>query len=115
MICDAAYPSYILTEWLRHGRLTLERAVQAMTSDCAAAVGLPDRGQLALGAKADLNILDIDRLRLHAPRLQADLPASGKRLTQRADGYGLTMISGQITYRDGVSTGALPGRLGRPR
>lgn len=115
MICDAAYPSYILTEWLRHGRLTLERAVQAMTGDCAAAVGLSDRGQLVPGAKADLNILDLDRLRLHAPRVQADLPASGKRLTQRADGYVLTMVSGQITYRDGVPTGALPGRLVRPR
>jgi len=113
MICDAAYPTYVLTDWLGSGGVTLERAVQALARDPAQAVGLLDRGLLRPGLKADLNIIDIDKLHLHPPRIQRDLPAQGKRLTQQADGYRATIVSGQITYRDGAATGALPGRLVR--
>ena len=113
MICDAAYTTFVLTQWLRSGAITLERAVQALTRDLAETVGLLDRGLLRVGGKADVNVIDIDRLHLHAPRVQRDLPAQGKRLTQQADGYRATIVSGVLTYRDGQPTGALPGRLVR--
>jgi len=113
MICDAAYTTFVLTQWLRSGAVTLERAIQALTRDAAETVGLLDRGVLRAGAKADLNVIDIDGLRLHAPRVQRDLPAQGRRLTQQADGYRATIVSGVVTYRDGQATGALPGRLVR--
>jgi len=74
---------------------------------------LRDRGQVAPGYKADLNVIDLDRLKLHAPRVVRDLPAQGRRLSQKADGYAATVVSGQVTYRDGEPTGALPGRLVR--
>jgi N-acyl-D-amino-acid deacylase len=117
MICDAAYPTYLLTHWVGHSdpakRLPLTDAVQMLARDPAHAVGLDDRGIVAPRAKADLNVIDMSRLRLHAPELSYDLPAKGRRLTQRADGYIATVVSGQVTYREGVPTGALPGRLVR--
>ena len=114
LICDASMPTYLLTDWVRDGRgghLPLADAIKALTRDPAEAVGLADRGVIRVGAKADLNVLDIGSMRLHAPEVIRDLPADGRRVIQRADGYAATLVSGVVTYRDGVATGALPGRL----
>jgi N-acyl-D-aspartate/D-glutamate deacylase len=113
MICDAAYTTYMLTGRLgRHG-LDLPRMIKSLTSQPARSVGLEDRGVLAEGYKADINILDIPNMVLHRPRVKADLPAGGKRLSQKSQGYVATIVSGTVTYRDGEATGALPGRLVR--
>jgi N-acyl-D-aspartate/D-glutamate deacylase len=74
---------------------------------------LSDRGAVAPGMKADLNVIDYGRLRVHMPEIRYDLPAGGKRLVQQADGYVATIVSGEVVYREGVATGALPGRLVR--
>lgn len=114
MICDAAYTTYVLSEWLSTDRrYPIERIVNGLTQVPAQSVGLHDRGVLKPGYKADINIIELDRLHLEAPRVAHDLPAGGKRLTQRASGYRATIVSGSVTYRDGVATGALPGRLVR--
>ncbi|HEX8055022.1 MAG TPA: amidohydrolase family protein, partial [Novosphingobium sp.] len=117
MICDAALPTYFLTHWATHPdpakRVDLPRAIRMLASDTAQAVGLRDRGRIAAGLKADVNVIDLDRLQLHAPRPVYDLPAGGRRLMQAADGYDATIVSGQVTYRAGKPTGALPGRLVR--
>jgi N-acyl-D-aspartate/D-glutamate deacylase len=116
IICDGSYPTYLLTHWGRdrsHGRFDLGYLVKRQTADTARAVGLLDRGVIAPGMKADINIIDFDKLRVNAPTMAFDLPAGGKRLLQRADGYVATMVSGAITYRDGEETGALPGKLVR--
>ena len=113
MICDAAYTTYILTERVRREGLALQTAIKALTSQPAASVGLNDRGLIDVGYKADLNVIDLDGLTLHRPAIRADLPAGGKRLSQRADGYIATIVSGTVTYRNGEATGALPGRLVR--
>ena len=117
MICDAPYTTYFLLHWARHPdpvkRVGLPDAIRMLTRDPARTVGLDDRGEIRVGMKADLNVIDLDRLHLHAPRVAYDLPAGGRRLTQRADGYVATIVSGEITYRDGQATGALPGRLVR--
>jgi N-acyl-D-amino-acid deacylase len=84
-----------------------------MSRDAAEAVGLSDRGLVRAGYKADLNVIDFDRLRLHAPRVRHDLPANGRRIYQYADGYAVTVVSGRIVRRDGVATDELPGRLVR--
>lgn len=113
-ICDASMPTYLLTHWVRDrkgGRLTLPEAVRTLTRDTAAAVGLGDRGLLAPGYKADVNVIDHARMKLHAPHPVYDLPTGARRLTQSADGYVATMVSGTVTYREGKATGALPGRL----
>jgi N-acyl-D-aspartate/D-glutamate deacylase len=87
--------------------------IQRQTQDTARAVGLNDRGVLAPGYRADINVIDLDALRLHRPTMLFDLPAGGRRLMQRADGYRHTIVAGQATYRNGQATGALPGRLVR--
>ncbi|WP_431855387.1 N-acyl-D-amino-acid deacylase family protein [Azospirillum sp.] len=116
-ICDASFPTYLLTHWVRDRtrgeRLPLPWVIKAQTQDTAAAVGLHDRGVLAPGYKADVNVIDFAGLRLHPPEIVHDLPANGRRLGQRADGYRATIVSGAITYRDGAPTGHLPGRLVR--
>jgi N-acyl-D-amino-acid deacylase len=112
MICDAAYTTYLLTG-RKESDADLPRLVKALTSQPALSVGLGDRGIIAPGYKADLNILDVARLALHRPRVKPDLPAGGKRLSQGADGYVATIVSGKTTYRNGEPTGALPGRLVR--
>jgi N-acyl-D-amino-acid deacylase len=115
MVCDATYPTYFLTYWVRDAepewRVELPRAVRMLTRETAETVGLLDRGLIGVGYKADLNVIDLDRLHLHAPTVTYDLPEQGRRLVQKADGYDATIVSGVATYRDGEATGALPGRL----
>ena len=116
LICDSSFPTFVLAHWTRdraEGRLPIAWAVRQLTREPAEAVGLADRGLLAPGFKADVNVIDMAALRLHAPRIAHDLPAGGRRLTQRADGYRATIVSGIVTRRDGMPTGALPGRLVR--
>ena len=116
LICDASFPTWMLTHWGRDRRgeqLPIGQIVRALTADTATAVGLTDRGRIAPGAKADLNLIDMARLRLERPHLTRDLPAGGSRLNQKARGYVATIVSGEVTYREGVATGALPGRLVR--
>ncbi len=117
MICDASYPTFLLTHWARdryRGKgLPLEYVVKKQSADTAALFGLSDRGVLAVGKKADLNVIDFEGLTLHTPRMAYDLPAGGRRLVQDASGYVATMVSGVVTRRGGVDTGARPGRLVR--
>ncbi len=114
-ICDASMPTWMLTHWVRDRtrgeRLPLELIVQRQTSDTARLYGLGDRGVLAPGYVADVNLIDLDGLRLHVPEVRADLPAGGKRIVQGVDGYLATIKSGTVTYRDGQPTGEFPGRL----
>ncbi|MES2714902.1 MAG: amidohydrolase family protein [Pseudomonadota bacterium] len=117
MICDASFPSYYLARWARDAQgaqqIPLPQAIAALTSVPAALAGLADRGQLSVGLKADINLIDLARLQVHVPTVAHDLPAGGRRMHQRADGFVATIVAGRITYRDGVATGALPGRLVR--
>jgi N-acyl-D-aspartate/D-glutamate deacylase len=117
LICDASMPTYLLTHWVRDRtrgeRVAVEQAVRLQTARTAATYGLTDRGVVAAGKRADLNVVDLDRLRLHAPEMTFDLPAGGRRLVQRADGYRATVVAGQVTFEDGEPTGARPGRLVR--
>jgi N-acyl-D-aspartate/D-glutamate deacylase len=116
LISDASFPTYALSLWARdraHGRLPVGQVVQGLTSATAAAVGLHDRGVVAEGMRADLNVIDFEHLSCAVPVMAYDLPAGGKRLLQGAHGYRATVVAGEITYRDGEATGALPGRLVR--
>ena len=114
-ICDASMPTWMLTHWVRDRtrgeRLPLELVVAKQTRDTARLYGLGDRGTLEPGMVADVNVIDFDRLRLHTPRVHADLPAGGRRLLQSADGYVATVKSGAVTFREGEVTGERPGRL----
>lgn len=113
-ICDASIPTHLLAYWTRDrgdDRIPLEQAVRMLSVEPARTVGLADRGVVAPGYVADVNVIDYERLRLHAPRIVRDLPAGGARLLQAADGYTATIKRGTVTYRDGEPTGALPGRL----
>jgi N-acyl-D-aspartate/D-glutamate deacylase len=114
MICDSTYTTFMLTYWgrdRRQDRLPLPEIVCAMTSRPAAMLGLGDRGRIASGFKADLNVIDFDRMALKAPRLVRDLPSGGRRLTQDASGYVATIVSGEVIQRDGAPTDTLPGRM----
>jgi N-acyl-D-aspartate/D-glutamate deacylase len=117
IMCDATATSYTLTHWTRdRGRGSLfpvAWAVKRLTSDNAREMGLSDRGVLKPGLKADLNVLDYDNMRLRRPEVVYDLPAGGKRLIQRTEGFDATVVSGETVYRHGEPTGALPGRLVR--
>lgn len=116
VICDASTPTSILTHFVRdrqRERIPLEAAIKKMTNDTAQLYGLGDRGVIASGFKADLNVIDLDRLSLRLPELVFDLPGGARRLVQRADGYAATVVSGEVTFRDGEPTGARPGRLVR--
>ncbi len=111
-ILDAGFPTWLLTYWGRErGRFPVEELVRRLTSDTAGAAGLGDRGVIAVGKKADLNVINYDRLSFGRPYVTYDLPAGGKRLLQKANGYDATIVSGIVTYRDGTATGALPGQL----
>ena len=115
-ISDGSFPTFLLAYWgrdRREGTLPLPELVRRQTSDTARAVGLADRGVLAPGMKADINVIDFDALALERPAMVWDLPAGGRRLLQGARGYAATIVGGQVTYRNGEATGALPGRLVR--
>ncbi len=114
-ICDASFVTTLLTHWgrdrTRGERIPLPVLVKSQTADTARAVDLNDRGVLAPGMKADINVIDFERLKVRAPEIVHDLPAGGARLQQKADGYLATIVSGQVTYENGEATEALPGRL----
>jgi N-acyl-D-aspartate/D-glutamate deacylase len=115
-LCDASYPTTMLTHWARDRkgeRLPVPRVIKRLTSETAAAVRLHDRGRVAPGYKADLNVIDFANLTMESPRVTYDLPEGGRRVSQKAKGYKATIVNGQVTYRDGEATGALPGRLVR--
>ena len=118
MICDASYSTYFLAHWARDrksGRFTVPQAVRELTSVPARIAGLGDRGRIAVGYKADLNVIDHAALRLHKPVIIHDLPAGGRRLDQTADGYVATIVSGEVIAENGVPTDARPGKLIRGR
>lgn len=114
-ICDASFTTHMLTFWardrVRGPKLDLSWIIKSHTRDNALAMGLNDRGLISKGMKADLNVIDFDNLTLHAPEIVNDLPAGGKRLIQKVEGYTATIMSGRITYRNGIKTGELPGKL----
>jgi N-acyl-D-aspartate/D-glutamate deacylase len=116
-VCDASFPTFLLYYWgrdrQRGQRFPIERLVQMQTADTARLVGLYDRGILAPGYKADVNVIDFDRLQLRPPMMVHDLPAGGRRLVQKSVGYRHTICSGVETFTDGEPTGALPGKLVR--
>ena len=116
MICDASYSTYFLAHWARDrksGRFTVAEAVRELTTVPARIAGLADRGRIAVGYKADLNVIDHAALRLHKPVISYDLPAGGRRLDQTAEGYVATVVSGQVIAENGVPTDARPGKLVR--
>lgn len=118
MICDSSFPTYVLTHWARDrasGRFSVPEAVRELTSTPARVAGLDDRGRIAVGYKADLNVIDHQRLRLHRPVVTYDLPAGGRRLDQTADGYVATIVAGEIIAENGKPTAARPGKLVRGR
>ena len=113
-ICDAASPTFMLQHWVRDRagkRITLENAIKRQCHDTARLYGLNDRGVLAPGYLADINVIDMEQLKLGKPWLAFDLPAGGKRLLQKADGYVCTIKSGQVTFRNGKYLGVHPGTL----
>ncbi len=116
-IVDASVPSFMLTHWgrdrSRGPRLPLEQLVRMQTSATSDFFGFQDRGRLAPGLRADVNLIDFDRLQLRQPEIVYDLPAGGRRLVQRVDGYRATLVAGVPTFEDGAETGARPGRLVR--
>lgn len=115
IICDAGMPTFLLTYWVRDRQngdcIPLEMAVKRQTQDTARLYGLLDRGVLKPGMKADVNVIDFDRLQLHSPEMVYDLPANGRRFIQRVDGYRYTIMSGEVTYENGEHTGAMPGKV----
>lgn len=116
-IVDASVPTYMLTHWARDrergARLPLEFVVKRQTSETADFFGFEDRGRLMPGRRADINLIDFDRLRLNPPEIVHDLPAGGRRLVQRVEGYRATLVAGTPTFEGGEHTDALPGRLVR--
>lgn len=117
LICDASTPTWMLTHWARdrdHGpRIPLATVVKKLTADTAALFDFDDRGRLEVGLRADINVIDHDRLTLHEPHMVADLPAGGTRFVQGAEGYDYTIVAGQITRDHDEFTDARPGRLVR--
>ena len=117
ILTDASAMTYMLTHWTRDrsrgSRLPLTWAIKSLTSDNAKAIGLNDRGVVRAGGKADINVIDYDKLAIHAPEVVYDLPSGGRRLIQKIDGYNATVVAGTIVNRDGEATGDHPGRLVR--
>lgn len=114
-ICDAASPTFMLEHWVKNRtrgeRISLENAIKRQCRDTAMLYGLEDRGVIAPGYLADLNVIDMEKLKLGRPWLAFDLPAGGKRLLQKAEGYVATIKSGVVTFEDGKWTGETPGGL----
>ncbi len=119
LICDVSMPTYMLTHWgrdrTRGETMPLEKLVNMQTQRTAETYEMYDRGVLAVGKKADINIIDFDKLTLHAPEMVHDFPASARRLVQRATGYKATIVAGELIFEDGEATGQLPGKLVRQR
>ena len=118
MICDASYPTFVLAHWARDrasGRLSVPEAIRMLTAVPARVGGLFDRGRIAVGYKADLNVIDHAGLTLHKPVIIHDLPGDGRRLDQSAEGYVATIVSGEVIAENGVPTSARPGKLIRGR
>ncbi len=123
VLCDASFPSTLLIHWgrdrTRGEKLPLEWLIRKQTKDSAELLGLNDRGVLAPGMRADVNVIEFDHMKLHAPEIVYDLPAGGKRLIQKADGYTATIVNGVVAFRNGEPTDVpLQGRLirgARPR
>ncbi|MFT7577679.1 MAG: N-acyl-D-aspartate/D-glutamate deacylase [Alphaproteobacteria bacterium] len=117
ILTDASAITYMLTHWTRDrtrgDKVPLAWAIKRLTSDNADVIGLNDRGRIAEGMKADINVIDYDKLKVHAPKVLYDLPSGGRRLMQETEGYKATIVSGVIVSRDGKATGDLPGRLVR--
>ena len=118
IICDASFPTYLLTHWTRDRRPAADCRSRSWWL-CSRArprvsVGLHDRGLIAPGYKADVNVIDYDKLHLHPPKVHYDLPVGGRRLLQQVDGYDATIVSGVVTRREGRATGAL-GQTGARR
>lgn len=115
VLCDASLPTqlvaYFARDRVRGKKIALEKAVKMYTYDTAQCMGLDDRGVLAIGKKADINILDYENINLKAPEMRYDLPAGGKRVFQEAEGYRYTLVSGEIVMQDGVATDRRPGKL----
>lgn len=115
VICDASFPTYMLTHWARDrsrgATLPLEEVVRMQTRETAELYGLNDRGIIAPGMKADVNVIDFEKLRILAPEMVFDLPADGRRMIQKAEGYRATIASGLVTFENGESTGEMPGKL----
>ncbi len=117
LICDGSFPTFLMLHYgrdrTRGEKLELEWLVKRQTADTAAMIGLDDRGKIEVGLRADLNLIDWSALKLRPPEMLFDLPANGKRLVQRVDGYRMTLVAGRSVCEDGKPTGALPGRLVR--
>ncbi len=117
MVCDASAPTFMLTHWVRDRergpRLGLEQVIRFQTSETAELYGFTDRGVLAPGMKADVNVIDFAGLHLYAPEIVYDFPAGARRLIQKVDGYKYTVVSGEVIYENGAPTGVLPGKLVR--
>jgi N-acyl-D-aspartate/D-glutamate deacylase len=115
MICDASMPTYVLEHWVRDRtrgpRLPVEQAVRMLSRDPAELYELDDRGTLEPGKRADLNVIDLDALKLHTPEIARDLPTGAARVVQRGRGYDATIVAGEITRRHDADTGARPGGL----
>jgi len=118
MICDASFPTFLLAHWARDrasGRMRVADVIRELTSVPARVAGFADRGRIAVGYKADLNVIDHAAMRLHKPVITHDLPAGGRRLDQTADGYVATIVSGEVIQENGRPTAARPGKLVRGR
>jgi N-acyl-D-aspartate/D-glutamate deacylase len=116
-IVDSGVPTFMLTHWTRDRargpKLPLEMMVKRQTSETADFFGLTDRGRLAPGLRADVNLIDYERLQVQKPELVHDMPASGRRFVQKVEGYEMTLLAGTPIFERGAHTGALPGRLVR--
>ena len=116
-VCDASYSTFLLTHWVRDrsrgDRIELPKAIEMLTDVPARMGRFRDRGRIAPGMKADLNLIDMDRLKLYSPSVVYDMPAGAKRMAQKTEGYVATYVSGVAIQRDGQDTGARPGRLVR--
>jgi N-acyl-D-aspartate/D-glutamate deacylase len=114
LVCDSSYPTFMLGHWARdrkRGGFSIPEAVRMMSSVQADFMGFADRGRLEAGRRADINVIDVDKVRMHAPSVLYDLPGGGRRVDQGADGYTATIVGGKVIQRDGTPTGELPGRL----
>ena len=114
-VCDASIPTFMITYWVKNRnrgeRLDLEFVVKKQSYDTAKAYGMNDRGLIKSGMKADINIIDLENLKLLAPEMVFDLPAQGRRLIQKAEGYLYNIVNGEITFQNGEPTGNMPGKL----